>query len=230
MFTRPLILNHGIRFPPLPAVPVETLRADDLYPLVARMSSATLTSTDMVSSMAGKSLVVHHSVLWLLFTWMISFSRVPFSASSSTCWVMVIQNPPKKIPKRHINCKEHVKLGWGLKSPVCSESMHVLARLLIVQPHHTYANSLSWSQSIERLTASIWQTKKKSYTGPYNHWIELRASVSVLFPSPMPDQRKKARSNVLLYRCFRIIFKDLFLLKLPPSETVIGHSFLVNIW
>lgn len=124
---------------------------------------------------------------------------------------------------------------WGLKSLVCSESMHVLARLLIVQPDHTYANALSWSQSIERITASIRHTERL-YTGPYNHSVELRASGKerkCFSFSPhhhsKTRERKRESSHVLLHRCFWVIFKDLFLPNAPLC-TLIGYSFLVNIW
>lgn len=157
-------------------------------------------------------------------------SGVPFSAPSNTCWVMVIQNsktPPQK--KSTLIAKSMWNWVWGLKSLVCSESMHVLERLLIVQPDHTYANSLSWSQSIERITASIRHTERL-YTGPYNHWIELRASVkeSVFLSIHITihgPEREKERSNVLPHRCFWIIFKDLFSLKMPPSAQWSGTAF-----
>lgn len=100
----------------------------------------------------------------------------------------------------------------GLKSLVCSESTYVLARLLIVQPDHTYANSPSWSQSIERITASFRHTDRL-YTGPYNYWIEFGASVkesvspSLLFTIDRPE-----RADVLQHRRFWITFNKLFLL------------------
>lgn len=104
--------------------------------------------------------------------WMIwRAKKFPFKLYQSPCWVMVILKR-ERAPK-------FVRSMWnwvgGLKSPVCSESMHVLARLLIVQPDHTYANQLSWSQSTERIIASIRHTESL-YTGPYNHSAELRAS------------------------------------------------------
>lgn len=163
-------------------MPVKPLKAEDLHPLVARTRTATLTSLSMlhwlhsVPSRAGESLVAHHWLLWII--WMIRYPELPFSASSNTCWVMVNQNSTTapRPPKSTLIAQSVRNWVWGLKSPVCSESMHVLERLLLVHRDHTYANSLSWSRSIERIAANIRHTERL-YTGPYNHWIELRASV-----------------------------------------------------
>lgn len=96
---------------------------------------------------------------------------------------------------------------WGLKSLVCSESMHVLARLLIVQPDHTYANVPSWSHSTERITASIRHTESL-YTGPYNHSAELRASGKErkcfsfsLHQHSKTREGERARGRAPMYRC-----------------------------
>lgn len=120
----------------------------------------------------NKSLAAHECTFWLhIHMNDMACQEIPFKLYQSPCWVMVILKR-ERAPK-------FVRSMWnwvgGLKSPVCSESMHVLARLLIVQPDHTYANQLSWSQSTERIIASIRHTESL-YTGPYNHSAELRAS------------------------------------------------------
>lgn len=114
---------------------------------------------------------------------------------------------------------------WGLKSLVCSESMHVLARLLIVQPDHTYANSFSWSQSIERITASIRHTKRL-YTGPYNHSAELRASGEkkemFFFLSTSAFKGQRGRERAPVYCCtdaFESFSKTLSYQTRPPMHS-----------
>lgn len=126
-------------------------------------------------------------------------------------------------------------LVGGLKSLVCSESMHVLARLLIVQPDHTYANALSWSQSIERITASIRHTEKSLYSGPYNHSAELRASgkerkerrgfflsffshISIQRPE---RKRESESSDLMLHRCFLVISSPY---QTSPPPPLLMHS------
>ncbi len=126
---------------------------------------------------------------------------------------------------------------WGLKSLVCGESMHVLARLLIVQPDHTYANALSWSQSIERITASIRHTERL-YTGPYNHSAELRASGKErtcfsFSPHHHSKTREKERESAPMYCCtdaFESFSKDLFLPNTPSSAQWSGFGKYLIVW
>lgn len=107
---------------------------------------------------------------------------------------------------------------------MCSESRRVSVRLLIVQLDHTYANSPSWSQSIERIAVSIHHAERL-HTGPYNHSAELRASgkerkrfsCSSYHHSETREERKI--SDVLQRRCFWVFFKDLFLPNTPPLHS-----------
>lgn len=124
---------------------------------------------------------------------------------------------------------------WGLKSLVCSESLHVLRRLLIVQPDHTYANAPPWSESIERITASILHTERR-YTSPYNHSVEFREKWrkkgSVFLSTHISIQRLE-RESAPMHCCSLMLQKDVqrpFPTKHAPRCRVMGWSFLVNIW
>lgn len=107
---------------------------------------------------------------------------------------------------------------------MCSESRRVLVRLPIVQLDHTYANSPSWSQSIERIAVSI-HHDERLHTGPYNHSAELRASgkerkrFSCSSYHHLETREERKISDVLQRRCFWVFFKDLFLPNTPPLHS-----------
>lgn len=216
MFTRLLICNHGISFPLLSATPVELVKADDLYPLVARMNNATERLLLLCCINGRKKLGCTPLSALTHIPMNDMVSGVTFSALSDTCWVMVIRNS-KTSKKAPLIAKRMWNWVWGLKSVVCGESMYVLARLLIVQLDHTYANALSWSQSKERITASIRHTERL-YTGPYNHSAELRASGKETVFSFSPHHHSKIREHQCIAALMLLNhFQKTFLTKHAPS-------------
>lgn len=209
VFTRTLIWNHGFSFSSSPYKTPHG-RAEDLYPPVA--------STSTTSALWQCYLTIRKRLgcapLASLTPMNDAVSRAWFAAVlSSPCWVMVIQ-------KSTLIARGMWNWLLGLKPLVCSESMCVLSRLLIVQPDHTYANVLSWSQSIGRITASI-RHSEILYSGPYNHSDELRASAK--------NGSVSLFLSIIIFRCtaaqMRLNHFSTTLSAIPTPRTVIGYSF-----
>lgn len=148
---------------------------------------------------------------------------------------MVIRNSkttsPLKKEKSTLIAKSMWKWVWGLKSLVCSESMHVLGRLLIVQPPIIHMQMFSHDPTALKELQRASVTLKDSILAhiiTLLNWGQVGRKGSVFLSLPIAIQRAERERKLPCTAAQMLLnpFQRPFLNKhAPPLCAVIGYSF-----